>query len=46
MYALLLPILGYVEADADRNKKANTDFNASIRVIENALKGKTYLVGD
>jgi len=43
---LLLPIFGYVEGDAERNKKATTDFNTSIRVIENALKGRTYLVGD
>lgn len=46
IYALLMPIFGHAELDAERTKKATGDFNQTIRVFENALKGKNYLVND
>jgi len=46
VFALLGPVLGFIEFDGERNKRATTDFNTSIRVIENALKGKQYLVNN
>lgn len=46
LWAILYPIFGFAELDQERQKKAFSDFNQTIRVIENALKDKTYLVNN
>lgn len=42
---LILPVLGWAEADKDKNKKAISDTMSALRILDNHLKVNNFIVG-
>jgi len=45
MVQLILPVFGWTEFDKEKNKKAQTDMMAVLRLLESHLKINNYMVG-